>query len=187
GPGDVAAVVGVGGVGGFTAQIAAALGAHVLALDVRRERLDLALQHGARSAVDVRDLAPKAVKSELRTLLKTHGMPSFRLRIFECTGTKAGQTLAYALLDRGATMVQVGYTPESVEVRLSNLMAFDATIHGTWGCPVEAYPAVIELIARGKIALDPFVDRAPMSLVNDHLAAMHADKLERRLVLDPRR
>ena len=187
GPGDVAAVVGVGGVGGFTAQIAAAQGAHVLALDVRRERLDLALRHGAGTALDVRDLAPKAVKSELRKLLKAQAVPTFRLRIFECTGTKAGQGLAYALLDRGATMVQVGYTPESVEVRLSNLMAFDATVHGTWGCPVEAYPAVIELIARGKVALDPFVERAPMSLVNDHLAAMQAHKLERRLVLDPRR
>ncbi len=184
--GDVAAVVGVGGVGGFTAQIAAAQGAHVLALDVKRDRLDLALKHGAESALEVRDLAPKAVKAEVRALLKRHGVPSLRLRIFECTGTKAGQTLAYGLIDRGATMVQVGYTPETVEVRLSNLMAFDATVHGTWGCPTEAYPDVIALIAQGRVALDPFVESAPMSLVNDHLEAMHAHRLERRLVLDPR-
>ena len=185
GPGDVAAVVGVGGVGGFTAQIAAAQGAHVLALDVKRDRLDLALQHGAETALEVRDLAPKAVKSEVRALLKKHGIPSFRLRIFECTGTRAGQTLAFGLLDRGATLLQVGYTPDSVELRLSNLMAFDATVHGTWGCPVEAYPAVLELITSGKVALDPFVERAPMSRLNQHLEAMHAHRLERRLVLDP--
>src|ERR1700674_4032797 len=49
GRGDVAVVVGVGGVGGFAAQIAAASGAHVLALDVKRDRLDLALAHGAAS------------------------------------------------------------------------------------------------------------------------------------------
>src|SRR4051794_2995434 len=120
--GDVAAVVGVGGVGGFTAQIAAAQGAHVLALDVKRDRLDLALKHGAESALEVRDLAPKAVKAEVRALLKKHGIPPFRLRIFECTGTRPGQTLAYGLLDRGATMVQVGYTPDPIELRLSNLM-----------------------------------------------------------------
>ena len=185
GAGDVAAVVGVGGVGGFTAQIAAALGAHVLALDVKRDRLDLALLHGAETALDVRDLAPKAVKPEVRAFLKQHRLPSFRLRIFECTGTRAGQTLAFGLLDRGATLVQVGYTPDTVEVRLSNLMAFDATVHGTWGCPVEAYPAVIELIASGKVALDPFVERAPMSRLNEHLEAMHQHRLERRLVLDP--
>ena len=185
GAGDVAAVVGVGGVGGFTAQVAAALGAHVLALDVKRDRLDLARQHGAESALEVRDLQPKAVKSEVRGLLKKHGVPSFRLRIFECTGTPQGQTLAWGLLDRAATMVQVGYTPQSVEVRLSNLMAFDATVHGTWGCPVEAYPEVIALIASGKVALDPFVERAPMSRVNEYLEAMHDRRLERRLVLDP--
>ena len=183
--GDVAVVAGVGGVGGFTAQIAAALGAHVLALDVKRERLDLALQHGAAQALDVRDLAPKAVKSEVRALLKKHATPSFRLRIFECSGTRAGQTLAFGLLDRGATLLQVGYTPETVEVRLSNLMAFDATVHGTWGCPLEAYPAVIELIARGAVKLDPFVERAPMSRLAEHFAAMAAHRLERRLVLDP--
>jgi 6-hydroxycyclohex-1-ene-1-carbonyl-CoA dehydrogenase len=184
--GDVAAIVGVGGVGGFTAQIAAALGAHVLALDVKRERLDLALRHGAESALNVQDLPAKAVKAEVRALLKKCAAPSFRLRIFECTGTRAGQTLAFGLLDRGATLVQVGYTPESVDVRLSNLMAFDATIHGTWGCPIEAYPAVVDLIVRGAVKLDPFVERAPMSNVNQSLEAMHARRLERRLVLDPR-
>ena len=184
-PGDVAAVVGVGGVGGFTAQIAAAMGAHVLALDVKRDRLDLAMKHGAQAALEVRDLAPRAVKSEVRALLKQHAVPSFRLRLFECTGTKAGQALAFGLLERGATLVQVGYTPDSVELRLSNLMAFDATVHGTWGCPVEAYPAVIELVVSGKVLLDPFVERAPMSRLNDHLEAMHAGRLERRLVLDP--
>src|SRR3954470_16275377 len=159
GKGDVAVVVGVGGVGGFTAQVAAASGAHVLALDVNRQRLDLALRHGASLALEVRDLAPKAVKTEVRAFLKKHGVPGFRLRIFECTGTPAGQTLAFGLLDRAATLVQVGYTPASVEIRLSNLMAFDATVHGTWGCPLEAYPAVIDLVASGAVALDPFVER----------------------------
>jgi 6-hydroxycyclohex-1-ene-1-carbonyl-CoA dehydrogenase len=158
----------------------------VLALDVKRDRLDLALKHGAETALEVRALAPKAVKAEVRALLKKHGVPGFRLRIFECTGTRAGQALAYGLIDRGATMVQVGYTPDTVEIRLSNLMAFDATVHGTWGCPTEAYPDVIKLIAQGRVALDPFVESAPMSLVNDHLEAMHGHRLERRLVLDPR-
>lgn len=185
GVGDVAAVVGVGGVGGFTAQIAAARGAHVLALDVRKERLELAAKHGAERTLAVQDLAPKVVRTELRALLKQHGATSLNLHIFECTGTRVGQALAFGLLDRGATMVQVGYTPEAVELRLSNLMAFDASVHGTWGCPPEAYLAVIDLVVSGAIALDPFVERAPMSRVNEYLEAMAAHRLERRLVLDP--
>jgi 6-hydroxycyclohex-1-ene-1-carbonyl-CoA dehydrogenase len=183
--GDVAAVVGAGGVGGFTVQIAAALGAHVFALDVRQERLDLAARNGAEQVAQVAEGAQKALRAGLRAFARKHGVPSLRLRIFECTGHKAGQALAFGLLDRCATLVQVGYTPDPVEVRLSNLMAFDAEIRGTWGCPLEAYPAVLELIASGKVKLDPFVERAPMSRVDEYLAAMHAGRLERRLVLDP--
>ena len=52
GPDDVAVIVGVGGVGGFGVQIAAALGAAVVAIDVDRERLDLASQHGAGLVLD---------------------------------------------------------------------------------------------------------------------------------------
>ncbi|MGZ6123665.1 MAG: 6-hydroxycyclohex-1-ene-1-carbonyl-CoA dehydrogenase [Myxococcales bacterium] len=183
--GDVAAVVGAGGVGGFIVQVAAALGAHVFAFDLRKERLDLAARHGAEPVAQVTEGAQKALRAELRAFARKQGVPSLRLRIFECTGHKAGQALAFGLLDRGATMVQVGYTPEPVEVRLSNLMTFDAEIRGTWGCPLEAYPAVLGLIASGKVTLDPFVERAPMSHVDESLAAMHAGRLERRLVLDP--
>jgi 6-hydroxycyclohex-1-ene-1-carbonyl-CoA dehydrogenase len=135
--------------------------------------------------VQVTEGAQKAIRSELRAFARKHGAPSLGLRIFECTGHKAGQALAFGLLDRCATMVQVGYTPQPVEVRLSNLMAFDAEIRGTWGCPLEAYPAVLDLIAKGRVKLDPFVERAPMSRVDEFLTAMHEGRLERRLVLDP--
>ena len=183
--GDVAVVVGAGGVGGFVVQVAGALGAHVAAIDVRRERLDLAARHGASHAFVAEPDGAKALRGEVRSLLRKRGVPSLRLRIFECTGTRAGQALAFSLLDRGATMVQVGYTPEPLELRLSNLMAFDASVHGTWGCPPQAYPEVLALVASGAVQLDPFVERAPMSALDDHLAAMAAGRLSRRLVLDP--
>jgi len=44
---------------------------------------------------------------------------------------------------------------------------------------------VLGLIASGRVKLDPFVERAPMSRVDEYLAAMHAGRLEHRLVLDP--
>ena len=36
---------------------------------------------------------------------------------------------------------------DKVEVRLSNLMAFDARALGNWGCPPEYYPAALDLVA----------------------------------------
>ena len=37
----------------------------------------------------------------------------------------------------------VGFTPRKVEVRLSNLMAFEATAQGNWGCLPEHYPGAL--------------------------------------------
>jgi 6-hydroxycyclohex-1-ene-1-carbonyl-CoA dehydrogenase len=184
--GDFAFVVGAGGVGGFVVQIAHALGATVAVCDVNPDRLTLLGPHGADHAVDVRERAPQDVRKELHGLARARGVPSLRWRIFECSGTPAGQTLAFGLLGRAATLLQVGYTPKPVEVRLSNLMAFDATVHGTWGCPPEAYPAVLQLIAGGQVALKPFVEYAPMSRINELLDALAHHRLERRMVLDPR-
>ncbi|MFN0151842.1 MAG: 6-hydroxycyclohex-1-ene-1-carbonyl-CoA dehydrogenase [bacterium] len=184
--GDAAFVVGAGGVGGFVVQIAHALGARVAACDVNPERLSLLAAHGADRTIDTRDRTPQEIRKELHGLAREWGVPSLRFKIFECSGTPAGQTLAFGLLARAATLLQVGYTPKSVELRFSNLMAFDATVHGTWGCPPEAYPRVLELIDSGRVALAPFVEYTAMSRINEMLAALAAHRLERRMVLDPR-
>jgi 6-hydroxycyclohex-1-ene-1-carbonyl-CoA dehydrogenase len=181
--GDVAIVVGAGGVGGFVTQIASALGAQVIAGDISVDRLNLIAQYGAAETIDLSSKDFKEVRKQVKNFAK--GVPSFRHKIFECSGSTGGQNTAYGLLDRGATMLAVGYTPNKIEVRLSNLMAFDATIHGTWGCPPEVYPGVLQLIEEGKVKLDPFIAYGPMSKVNEYLDAMAAHKLEKRMVMDP--
>ena len=184
--GDAAIVVGAGGVGGFLVQIARALGARVVACDVRRDRLEALSAHGAEALVEVGERPPQELKKEVHGLLRSWGIPSVRYRIFECSGTAAGQTLAFALLARAATLLLVGFTPKSVELRFSNLMAFDATVHGSWGCPPEAYPEVLRLIYEGRVVLEPFLEPAPMSRLNELLDDMAHHRLSRRMVLDPR-
>lgn len=186
GAGDVAFVIGCGGVGGFTAQIARALGARVIACDVDATRLAQAERFGADAAIDVRDRSPKDVRAEVHALAAGCGVPSLGWRVFECSGTPAGQRLAFNLLGHAATMVIVGFTRELIELRLSNLMAFDASVHGSWGCPVEAYPEVLGLIYAGKVVIEPLIERAPMSRLNEHLRELAAHRLSRRMVLDPR-
>lgn len=183
--GDAVVVVGSGGVGSFVVQTAKALGARVLACDIIEERLKLIAGFGADQTINLTDLDPKELRKQVRAFAK--GVPSLKLKIFECSGSAPGQVTAYGLLERGATLLQVGYTPKKIEVRLSNLMAFDATVHGTWGCPPEVYPGVLRLIEEGKVKLDPFIAYGPMSKVNDYLADMAAHKLERRMVMDPRK
>lgn len=180
---DIAIVVGAGGVGGFTVQIAAALGARVIACDIVEDRLKLISEHGAEETVNLTDKDPRELRKQVRSFAR--GVPTLHFKIFECSGSPAGQVTAYGLLERGATLMQVGYTPKKVEVRLSNLMAFDATIHGTWGCAPEAYPGVLRLIEEGKVKLDPFIEYGPMSKVDEYFEAMAAHTLERRMVMDP--
>ncbi len=187
GPGDVAFVIGAGGVGGFTAQIARALGARTVLCDVHDARLASMASLGFDHTCNVKGREARDVRKELHGLARGWGVPSLGYRIFECSGTAAGQTLAYTLLSNGATMMVVGFTREAVSVRLSNLMAFDATVHGSWGCPVEQYPAVLDLIYRGEVLIEPFIERAALSEINEHLRALSEHRLARRLVLDPRR
>lgn len=184
--GDLAVVVGAGGVGGFTAQIARALGARVLALDVDEARLSLLEEHGASAVLRVDDRPQKELRKRALELMAGFGVGSLRHRIFECSGTAAGQRLAFSLIGPASTMVQVGYCRDPIELRLSNLMAFDATVHGSWGAPLEIYPDCLRLVFEGKVVLDPFVEHAPMSRIDALLDDMAHHRLERRVVLDPR-
>ena len=185
GPDVVAVVVGVGGVGGFGVQIAAALGAAVVAIDVDQERLDLIAQHGAGLVLNATSTDLKGLKAAVRGFVKNSGRRGTGLKIFEMSGTPAGQATAFGLLDYGAYLGVVGFTPKTVELRLSNLMAFDATASGNWGCPPDQYPAALEMVLKGRVALTPFVEVHPLQEAPALLDVVAKHAMRRRLILQP--
>jgi 6-hydroxycyclohex-1-ene-1-carbonyl-CoA dehydrogenase len=182
---DVAVIVGAGGVGGFGVQIAAALGAAVVAIDVDRERLDLASQHGAALVLDASSTDLKGLKAAVRKFSKESARKGIGLKIFELSGTPVGQTTAFGLLDHGAYLAVVGFTPKPVELRLSNLMAFDATARGNWGCPPDQYPAALKLVLEGKVALSPYIEMHPLEEAAAILEAVAKHSVRRRVILRP--
>ena len=184
-PGDLAIWVGVGGVGGFGVQIAAALGATVVAIDVNDERLTHMTQYGASLTLNSGTTDAKAIRKRIREFADAQKIPSWRMKIFEASGHPAGQALAFGLLSHGALLSVVGYTPKPVELRLSNLMAFDAVAMGNWGCLPELYPAVVDLALAGRIALEPFVDRRPLSSINEVFTELHHGSARGRIALIP--
>jgi len=186
GPEDVAVVVGVGGVGGFGVQIAAALGAAVVAIDVDPLRLELASKHGAKLVLDATSTDLKGLRAAVRSFIKDSARQGIGLKIFEMSGTPSGQTTAYGLLDHGAYLAVVGFTPKTIELRLSNLMAFDATARGNWGCPPEQYPGALKLVLEGKVALAPFVEKHPLEEAPAVLEAVAKHALRRRAILQPK-
>jgi 6-hydroxycyclohex-1-ene-1-carbonyl-CoA dehydrogenase len=185
GPEQLVVVVGVGGVGSYCAQIAAALGATVVAVDVDSRKLEALATHGASRTFNLRETDPKHLKKEIGAFAKATGLPSREWVIFECSGTAAGQATAYGLLVHGATLGVVGFTMDKVELRLSNLMAFHARALGNWGCAPDLYPAALDLVLDGRVKLAPFVERHPLSEINRVFGDVHERMLTRRAILVP--
>lgn len=183
--GDVAVFVGVGGVGGFGVQLAAALGARVVALDVDPARLAAMRDHGAAFTSDLRGKDTKAVRKEVGDWAKSAGAPLTRWKIFETSGTAPGQETAFALLNHGAYLGVVGFTMATATVRLSNLMAFDARAEGTWGCLPSLYPSALALVLEGRVKVAPFVERRPLATIGEVFPAIQRHEITRRVVLVP--
>lgn len=183
--GDFAIVIGVGGVGIYAALIAKISGSKVLAIDIDDEKLSLAKQNGINATLNVRGLDIKAAKEKVREIAKDLAVSRYGWKIFEISGTKAGQELAFNLITFTSTLSIVGFTMDKPDVRLSNLMAFDAKIIGTWGCKPELYPEVLDLIATGKLSIDPFIELFPMSKINEVFRNTLEHKYKKRSVLVP--
>ncbi len=183
--GELAIVIGVGGVGAYAVQIAAAVGAQVVAIDVQDARLALLAQHGAGLTLNSASTDFKSLRKQIAAFAAERGCAPHGWKIFECSGHTAGQETAYGLLTHASTLLVVGFTLGKIELRLSNLMAFDATVQGTWGCKPELYPDALRLVTDGKIALSPFVERFPLSAGPEVVQRVADHQIERRAILVP--
>jgi len=184
-PGDLAIVIGVGGVGIYGAQIAKIFGAKVIALDINDAKLEVAKQNGIDATLNIKGLDIKEIKNKVKGLVSELKASSFCWKIFEMSGTKAGQDVAFNLITFASALSIVGFTMDKVEVRLSNLMAFDAKLIGTWGCKPELYPEVVQLVADDKLYIQEFTELFPMSQINEVFKNTLEHKYIKRSVLVP--
>lgn len=184
-PGDLAIVIGVGGVGVYGALIAKIMGAKVLAIDISDEKLEAAKRNGVDATLNSKGMDIKEIKNQVKVIAQNLGAPKYGWKIFEISGTAPGQELAFNLITFTSTLSIVGFTMTKPDVRLSNLMAFDAKLIGTWGCKPELYPEVVALIDSGKLKINDFVQIFPMSKINDVFADTLAHKFDKRSVLVP--
>jgi 6-hydroxycyclohex-1-ene-1-carbonyl-CoA dehydrogenase len=183
--GDFAIVIGVGGIGIYGVLLSKILGAKVLAIDISDDKLNSAAQNGADATLNIKELDIKSTKSKVKEIAKEIGVSPYRWKIFEMSGTKAGQELGFALLGFASTLSIVGFTMDKLEVRLSNLMAFDAKLIGTWGCKPELYPEVVDLVAKDKLKIDQFVETFTLSKINEVFKNTLEHKYIKRSILVP--
>lgn len=187
-PGDNVIVIGAtGGVGVYMAQTVKALNAKtVIGIARNPEKLQRALKYGCDHVISTLDKSNKDVVGEWRNYCKTNGLDNTGWKIFEVTGTKAGQDLALDLLSFVGKLIVVGFGMSRSEYMFSRLMAFDAEIIGTWGCLPEYYPIVLDMVLSKKIVIDPFVEVRPMSTIKETFEEIHkAGSPAKRVVLKP--
>jgi 6-hydroxycyclohex-1-ene-1-carbonyl-CoA dehydrogenase len=187
-PGDLTMVVGTtGGVGIYMTQILAAMGAGaVIGIGRNPEKLERSKSYGATAVISSKGKSAKDVRNEFRDLCKANKWPSnYGWKIFECTGTVEGQEIGLELLSFIGKMVVIGFGTGVTTYMLSRLMAFDAEIIGTWGCLPKYYPAVLDMVLTGKIAVEPLVETRPMSQIEEAFKQADEGTLMKRVVLTP--
>lgn len=176
-PGEWVAVFGCGGVGLSAVMVAAAAGARVLAVDVSQDALDLALSMGAEVALLGAD--PDDVRRA------TGGGADVSLDALGAASTVEASILG---LRKRGRHVQVGLVAEPVDVPLQAVMARELQLLGSHGLAAHAYPALLDLVSRGRLRPGLLVrrtiglDEAPAAL-----AGMGSGGPAGVTLIDPRR
>lgn len=162
-PGDSVVVFGCGGVGINIVQIAAALGAQVVAVDIADEKLAIARQLGAQAVVNAKTV--ERVDKEVRAL--TGGGAAIG---FEAIGNPTTQEQTFASVRNGGRFVMVGYSPKPMTLNSGRVMYREMELIGSLGCRAVDYPRVLALASSGKIKIKELVTaRFPLDQINQAL------------------
>lgn len=160
-PGDWVVIVGCGGVGLSLVQIAAAVGARVIAVDVNDRKLDTASRFGAVATFN--PAGGRKLDKEIRAL--TGGGVEVA---FEAVGTAATQETAFNCLRTGGRLVLVGYSPETLPLNAGRVMFREIDVIGSLGCRPVDYPRAIEMVRQGRVRLLELVThRFPLARIGE--------------------
>jgi propanol-preferring alcohol dehydrogenase len=149
-PGDSVVVIGCGGIGLNLVQVAAAVGAKVIAIDVIDSKLEWAKKLGAQATINAK--AVERVDKEVRKL--TGGGADIG---FEAIGNPTTQAQAFSCIRTGGRFVVVGFTDKPMMLDTGRVMYREMEIIGSLGCRAVDYPRVLELARQGKIKVKELV------------------------------
>jgi S-(hydroxymethyl)glutathione dehydrogenase/alcohol dehydrogenase len=171
--GDTVAIIGCGGVGLSVVQGARVAGAsRVIAVDLKREKLELAERFGATDLIDASgdvDVV-KAIRSATGGIGADH--------VFEVLGLSLTIRQAFSATRRGGTtvVVGVGSAKDKVEFSAMELFWMARTLVGcVYGNadPDVDFARMLELVGDGRLELDQLVtDRVDLADVEAALDAM---------------
>jgi 2-desacetyl-2-hydroxyethyl bacteriochlorophyllide A dehydrogenase len=176
-PGETALIMGAGGVGLHVVQMARAMGARTVAVDLSPAKLTLAREHGADHTVRYTEDYEEQVRSAL-----DGGGPHL---VVETVGRPETLEANLRLLRPGGRLVIVGYVP-GTSFRVDPLAALldEVSVIGSRACTKDDLGGVIDLVARGIVK--PVVTRRfALEEVNEAFAELRADRIMGRAVIVP--
>jgi len=176
-PGDHVVVIGCGGVGLNVVQIAAALGARVIAVDLSDDKLAWADRLGAAETLN-----PSAEPRLDKAVRKRTGGAGAHVA-FEVVGRPETQESALGCLRTGGRLVLVGYSPHEMKLNSGRVMFREMEITGSLGCRPVDYPRVIEMVRQGRIRLAELVThRFGLDSIEQALDVLRAGEAVRAVV-----
>ncbi|MGE0354788.1 MAG: zinc-binding dehydrogenase [Gemmatimonadales bacterium] len=175
-PADWVVVFGCGGIGLNLVQMAVAVGARVIAVDLAEAKLDWARRLGAAAAIN-----PAAGKVDKAVRALTGGGADVAL---EAIGRAATQEQAFACLRTGGRLVLVGYSPETMALNAGRVMFREIEVLGSLGCRPVDYPRAIELVRQGRIRLTELVThRFPLDRIGEAFDVLRRGEAIRAVVV----
>lgn len=168
-PGEWVAVFGAGGVGLSAVQIASAVGARVIAVDISEEKLARAREEGAEAVVNAaRGPAQEAVKD------LTGGGAAVAV---DALGSVSTAVPAVLSLVKGGRHVQIGLTGRDekglIPLPVDVITFQELQVIGSLGCPTSSYKGLLSLVAAGRLNPRRLVSRTiALEQVGEALTAM---------------
>jgi D-arabinose 1-dehydrogenase-like Zn-dependent alcohol dehydrogenase len=167
--GEWVAVHGCGGVGLSAVQIATALGANVIAVDVSAEKLAFAKELGAVATIDASSGDPAAAILEL-----TRGGAHVSV---DALGIAATCRNSVNSLRKRGRHLQIGLTSAAeqgeVALPIDLIVLKEVTVVGTLGMQASRFPAMLQMVESGKLRPGKLVHRTvPLEEAGAVLASM---------------
>ncbi|MBE3557404.1 MAG: zinc-dependent alcohol dehydrogenase family protein [Firmicutes bacterium] len=171
-PGEWFAVFGTGGVGMAATQIAASIGARVIACDIDDQKLNMAKEIGATATVNTKNKQPQEIMQEIMGI--TGGGADCTL---DALGIAATCVPAILSLRTGGRHLQIGLTSSDQQGIMpipSDVVVFkEATILGSLGMQAYRYSDLLGLVASGRLHPEQLISRTiPIEEAGNTLEAM---------------
>lgn len=170
-PGQTVVISGIGGLGHMAVQYAKAMGLHVIAVDIAKDKLDLALELGADMAINALETDPVA---EVQA-----GGGAEGVLVTAVAGKSFSQGVG--MLARGGTMSLVGLPPEDFPLSIFDTVLNRKTIRGSIVGTRNDLAESLQFAAEGKVAAHYTTET--LDDVNSIFDRMRKGQIEGRIVM----